>query len=160
MEIALFVLAGLLIIAGLAGTLLPVLPGIPLMYTGMLLAAWADRFEHIGTFTLVLLGAMCLLALALDFLASLLGAKRVGASGWALLGSAIGTIAGLFFGLVGVLIGPFAGAVAGELIAGGTLRRATSVGFGTWIGLLFGALAKVALAFTMLGVFGLALLLG
>lgn len=160
MEIALFVLAGLLIVAGLAGTLLPVLPGIPLMYAGMFLAAWTDHFEHVGTFTLVLLGALCLIALALDFLAGLLGAKRVGASGWALFGSAAGTIAGLFFGLVGVLVGPFAGAVAGELIAGGTLHRATSVGIGTWIGLLLGTLAKVGLAFTMLGVFALALLLG
>lgn len=160
MHIVLFVFASLLIVAGLAGTVLPMLPGIPLIYAGMFLAAWADGFVHIGTLTLVLLGILCLIALALDFLAGLLGAKRVGASGWALLGSAIGTVLGLLFGLVGVLIGPFAGAVTGELIAGGTLRRATSVGVGTWIGLLLGTLAKIALAFTMLGTFALALLVG
>lgn len=160
MEIALFVLAGLLILIGLAGTLLPALPGIPLVYAGMFLAAWADHFQHIGWVTLAVLGALCLIALAIDFFASLVGAKRVGASGWALAGAAVGTVVGLFFGLVGVLAGPFAGALAGELVAGGTLRRATSVGLGTWLGMVLGALIKVALAFTMLGVFAVALLFG
>ncbi|HOV57425.1 MAG TPA: DUF456 domain-containing protein [Rhodanobacteraceae bacterium] len=160
MEIALFVLAGLLILIGLAGTLLPALPGIPLVYAGMFLAAWADHFQHIGWVTLAVLGALCLIALAIDFFASLVGAKRVGASGWALAGAAVGTVVGLFFGLVGVLAGPFAGALAGELVAGGTLRRATSVGLGTWLGMVLGALVKVALAFTMLGVFAVALLFG
>ena len=84
----------------------------------------------------------------------------MGASGWALFGAAAGTVAGLFFGLAGVLAGPFAGALAGELVAGGTLRRATSVGLGTWLGMVLGALVKVALAFTMLGVFAVALLFG
>ena len=160
MEIALFVLAGLLILIGLAGTLLPALPGIPLVYAGMFLAAWADHFQRIGWVTLAVLGALCLIALAIDFFASLVGAKRVGASGWALAGAAVGTVVGLFFGLVGVLAGPFAGALAGELVAGGTLRRATSVGLGTWLGMVLGALVKVALAFTMLGVFAVALLFG
>lgn len=160
MEIALFVLAGLLILIGLAGTLLPALPGIPLVYAGMFLAAWADHFQRIGWVTLVVLGALSLIALAIDFLASLVGAKRVGASGWALFGAALGTVVGLFFGLVGVLVAPFLGALAGELVAGGSLNRATSVGLGTWLGMMLGALVKVALAFTMLGVFAVALLLG
>lgn len=160
MEILLFVLAAVLILVGLAGTLLPALPGIPLVYAGMFLAAWADHFQHIGRVTLVVLGALCLLALAIDFMASLMGAKRVGASGWALFGAALGTLGGLFFGLVGVLCGPFVGALGGELIAGGTLKRATTVGLGTWLGQLMGTLAKVALAFTMLGVFAVALLFG
>ncbi len=160
MEIALFVLAGLLILIGLAGTLLPALPGIPLVYAGMFLAAWADHFQRIGWVTLAVLGALCLIALAIDFFASLVGAKRVGASGWALFGAAAGTVVGLFFGLAGVLAGPFVGALAGELVAGGTLRRATSVGLGTWLGMVLGALVKVALAFTMLGVFAVALLFG
>ncbi len=160
MEIALFVLAGLLILIGLAGTLLPALPGIPLVYAGMFLAAWADHFQRIGWVTLAVLGALCLIALAIDFFASLVGAKRVGASGWALFGAAAGTVVGLFFGLAGVLAGPFVGALAGELVAGGTLRRATSVGLGTWLGRVLGALVKVALAFTMLGVFAVALLFG
>jgi uncharacterized protein YqgC (DUF456 family) len=154
-----FILAGILILVGLAGAVVPILPGVPLVFGGMLLAAWADHFRHIGTFTLILLGILAALALLVDFLAGMLGAKRVGASTRALWGASIGMLVGFFFGLPGVLLGPFFGAVAGELSAGGKLDRATHVGIGTWIGLLFGTLAKLALCFTMLGVFALAFLI-
>ncbi|MGA9335183.1 MAG: DUF456 family protein [Rudaea sp.] len=154
-----FILAALLILVGLAGAVVPVLPGVPLVFGGMWLAAWADHYQHIGTFTLILLGVLALLALAIDFVAGLFGAKRVGASVRALWGASIGTIVGLFFGLPGLLLGPFIGAVVGELSVGSRLGKATSVGIGTWIGLLFGALAKLALCFTMLGVFVVAFLL-
>jgi uncharacterized protein len=107
-----------------------------------------------------LLGVLAALALLLDFLAGLLGARRVAASTAALWGAAIGTVAGLFFGLPGLLLGPFIGAVAGELRSGGGIHRSTHVGIATWIGLLFGTLAKIALSFTMLGVFVAALLIG
>ena len=82
------------------------------------------------------------------------------ASPRALWGASLGTIVGLFFGLPGLLIGPFLGALAGELSSGRELDQATRVGIGTWIGLLFGTLAKLALCFTMLGVFALAFVLG
>ena len=154
-----FILAGILILVGLAGAIIPVLPGVPLVFGGMWLAAWADHYQHIGTFTLVLLGVLALLALAIDFFASLFGAKRVGASVRALWGATIGTIIGLFLGLPGLLLGPFIGAVIGELSVGSRISKATSVGIGTWIGLLFGALAKLALCFTMLGVFVVAFLI-
>jgi uncharacterized protein YqgC (DUF456 family) len=154
-----FVLAGVLILIGLAGAVVPILPGVPLVFGGMWLAAWADHFRHIGMFTLILLGILAALALLVDFLAGILGAKRVGASPRALWGASIGMLVGFFFGLPGVLLGPFLGAVAGELSAGGKLYRATHVGIGTWIGLLFGTLAKLALCFTMLGVFALAFLI-
>lgn len=154
-----FILAGLLILIGLAGAIIPVLPGVPLVFGGMWLAAWADHYQHIGTFTLVLLGVLALLALAIDFVAGLFGAKRVGASVRALWGATIGTIVGSFFGLPGLLLGPFIGAVAGELSVGSRVGKATSVGVGTWVGLVFGALAKLALCFTMLGVFVVAFLI-
>ncbi|MBS0583033.1 MAG: DUF456 family protein [Proteobacteria bacterium] len=153
-----FALSALLILVGLAGTVLPALPGVPLVFAGMLLAAWADHFVHVGAFTLIVLGVLCLLALAIDFVAGLLGAKRVGASAQALWGAMIGTIVGLFFGLPGIVFGPFLGAVAGELLVGSRLERAAHVGIGTWLGLLFGTLAKIALCFTMLGVFALSFL--
>src|SRR3954463_13374040 len=155
-----FVLSGILIVIGMAGTVVPVLPGVPLVFAGMLLAAWADHFQHIGTFTLILLGTLALIALAIDFLAGLLGAKRVGASTRALWGATIGAIVGLFFGIPGLLLGPFCGAVIGELSSGSAMDHATRVGVGTWLGLLFGTLAKLALCFTMLGVFVFAFLLG
>lgn len=158
-EIVLYALAAALILVGLAGTILPALPGVPLVFAGMLVAAWAGDFVHIGWATLILLGVLTVLALLVDFLASILGARRVGASRWALFGAAIGTVVGLFFGLPGLLLGPFVGALLGELLAGGTLRQSTAVGLGAWLGFLFGTLAKIALCFTMLGVFALALLL-
>ena len=156
LQIGYFVLAGILILVGMAGAVVPILPGVPLVFGGMLLAAWADHFQHIGTFTLIVLGVLAALALLVDFVAGVLGAKRVGASTRALWGASIGMLAGFFFGLPGLLLGPFLGAVAGELSAGGRLERATRIGIGTWIGLLFGTLAKLALCFTMLGVFALA----
>ncbi len=151
-----FILAGVLIVVGLIGSVLPVLPGVPLVFAGMLLAAWADGFAHVGVFTLTLLGALCVLALLVDFVAGLLGARRVGASKYALWGAMLGTVVGIFFGLPGLVLGPFLGALAGELRAGSRMDHAARVGIGTWLGLLFGTLAKIALCFTMLGVFALA----
>jgi hypothetical protein len=158
-QILLYVLATLLIVIGLAGTILPALPGVPVVFAGMLVAAWAGDFVHIGWPTLTILGVLTALALLVDLLSGLLGAKRVGASGWALFGAAVGTIVGLFFGIIGLILGPFVGAVLGELIAGSNLRRSAEVGIGAWLGFVFGTLAKIALCFTMLGVFALAYLI-
>ena len=157
-EVLLYVLSAVLILVGIAGTILPALPGVPLVFAGMLLAAWVGDFTLIGWPTLLVLGVLTVIAVVVDFVAGVLGAKRVGASGWALFGAAVGTVVGLFLGLVGLILGPFVGAVLGELIAGSTLRRSTAVGVGAWIGFLFGTIAKIALCFTMFGVFVFALL--
>jgi len=151
-------LAVLLILAGLAGTILPALPGVPMMLAGMLLSAWAGDFAHVGWPMLTGLAVLTGLSILADLVAGLLGAKRVGASPWALVGAAVGTVAGLFFGLLGLLLGPFFGALVGELVAGGTLRRAAHVGVGAWLGFLIGAVLKVAIAFTMIGLFVFALI--
>jgi uncharacterized protein YqgC (DUF456 family) len=154
-----YLLAAALILFGLAGTILPVLPGVPIVFAGMWLAAWAGDYLWIGPGTLVLLGVLAGIAVLVDLIAGVLGARRIAATGAALWGAAIGTVIGLFFGLVGLLFGPFIGALIGEVSAGGSMRRSTHVGIATWIGLLFGTLAKVALSFTMLGVFIAALLI-
>jgi uncharacterized protein len=155
-----FILSAALIIAGMAGAVIPALPGVPLVFGGMWLAAWTDHFQHVGVVTLSVLGILAALAMLIDFVAGLLGARRVGASGTALWGASIGTLVGLFFGLAGLLFGPFAGALVGELLAGSKVEKATKVGVATWFGLLFGTLAKIALCFTMLGVFLLAFVFG
>jgi uncharacterized protein YqgC (DUF456 family) len=142
-----------LIVLGLVGTVLPGLPGVVAIFGGMLLAAWIDGFERIGIVTLVVLGVLTAIAFVIDIFASLLGARRVGASKLALVGAFIGAIAGLFFGFFGLLIGPFVGAFIGEYITRQQLDHATRVGLGTWLGLLIGVIAKLALAFTMVGVF-------
>lgn len=158
-EILLYVLAALFIVIGTVGTILPALPGVPIVYLGMFIAAWAGDFSHIGWPTLTILGVLTALAVIVDLLASVFGAKRVGASGWALFGAAAGTVIGIFLGLVGLILGAFVGALVGELIAGSTLKRSAVVGVGAWLGFIFGTLARIALCFTMLGVFVVAYLL-
>jgi uncharacterized protein YqgC (DUF456 family) len=154
--IFLWALAGLLVIVGLAGTFLPALPGVPLVFAGLFIAAWIGDFQKIGWPTLAILAVLTALAMAADLIATLLGAKRAGASRLALLGAAIGSIVGLFFGLIGILLFPFVGAVIGELVARQRLDQAARVGFATWLGMLFGTLAKLSLAIAMLGVFVIA----
>ena len=156
-----YVIAAALIVIGLIGTILPALPGLPLVFAGMLLAAWAGNFEQVGIAMLVFLGGLTLLSIAVDFWATAMGAKRVGASRKAIIGAMLGTFAGLFFGPIGLLLGPFAGALAGELLhrrslGGSDLGDAAKIGFGTWIGILFGVVLKLGLAFAMLGLFALA----
>lgn len=156
-----YAIALLMVLLGLAGTVLPAIPGLPLVFAGMLLAAWAGGFEQIGFWTLVVLAVLTLLSIGIDLLASAAGAKRVGASRLAVAGSLVGTVLGLFFGLVGVFVGPFAGAVVGELIArrkldGTELGQATRVGLGTWFGIFVGIVLKLTLAFAMIGIFALA----
>lgn len=149
----LWILAVVCIVAGVAGTVLPALPGAPLVFVGLLLAAWADGFQKVGWFPLVLVGLLTLATLAVDLLATSLGAKRVGASWLALAGAAVGTVVGIFLGLPGLILGPFVGAFAGEYLARRNWRQAGKVGFGTWLGLVLGTAAKIALVFTMLGIF-------
>lgn len=152
----LYVVAALLMLVGLAGTVLPALPGIPLVFVGMVLAAWAGGFEYVGWGWLIALGILTLLSLGIDVLAGSLGAKRVGASKLALVGAVVGSLAGLFFGPLGLFAGPFVGALAGELIHRRDLGQATKVGVGTWFGILLGTVLKVGLAFGMLGLFAFA----
>ena len=151
-----YVLAGLLILVGIAGTVLPALPGLPLVFAGMLLAAWAGNFQEVGWVPLLVLGLLTLLSLGIDFFATSLGAKRVGASKLAVAGAVLGTFAGLFFGPVGLFAGPFVGALGGELIHGREVRKAAKVGFGTWLGIVFGIVLKLGLAFAMVGLFAFA----
>jgi uncharacterized protein YqgC (DUF456 family) len=155
----LWILAGVLMLVGLAGTLLPVLPGIPLMMIGMLIAAWADDFTRIGWVTLVVLGVLMGPSFVIEMAAAALGARRVGASREAIAGAALGALLGMFLGLVGLILGPFIGAVVGELMARRNTSQALRAGAGAWLGFVVGTIAKLALAFTMLGVFLVALFL-
>ncbi len=153
MMLLLWILAVLLVLAGIAGLVLPALPGAPLLFAGLVVAAWAEDFTYVSTGTIILLGVLAALTSAVDFIAGALGAKRFGASPRAVTGALIGGAVGLFFGIPGVLLGPFVGAVIGELSVRRNLRAATRAGLGASLGLLLAAAAKVALAFTMIGVF-------
>ena len=155
-EVLWLVLAVVLVCVGVAGSVLPALPGVPLVFAGLLLAAWAGDFQQVTWVPLVVLGLLTVMSFVIDLAATALGAKRVGATKLAVLGAALGTLGGLFLGLPGLILGPFVGAVAGELLSHGQVQQATRAGLATWMGLIFGTLAKLALVFTMLGVFALA----
>jgi uncharacterized protein len=141
------------VLIGLAGTVLPIIPGTLLVFAGLFTAAWAEGFAKVGWIPLTLIGILGVLSFVADFVSSLLGAKRVGASPQALVGAAVGGLVGIFFSIPGMIIGPFVGAVGGELVARGGLKQAGKVGLGTWIGLLLGAVLKVVIAFLMIGTF-------
>lgn len=148
-----YTLAVLLILVGIAGVILPALPGLPLVFAGMLLAAWAGDFQQIGWVTLVVLGLLTALSFAADIFSTAVGAQRVGASRKALWGTVIGTFAGLFFMPIGLFAGPFVGALVGELWHGRELGQAAKVGLGTWLGIALGVVLKLGLTFAMLGLF-------
>ena len=150
MEALGYALAGLMLLIGLAGTLFPALPGLPLMMGGFLLLGWLDNFQHLGSLSLTILALITCLGMAVDFIAGLLGAKLTGASRQALWGAFIGSLAGIFMGLVGVIIGPLLGAMIGEFLARRDAFQAGKVGLGTLIGFLIGPVAKIGCAFAML----------
>ncbi len=143
----------------MAGTILPALPGAILVFAGVALAAWIDDFARISGWTVVVLGVLTVIAWVIDYVAGVFGAKKAGASGLAIAGAAIGTIAGIFTGLWGLLFMPLVGAAIGEFIARKDAWNAGKVGVATWVGMLVGTIAKVAIVFLMLGVFVAALLI-
>ena len=153
-QILLNAFAAALILAGLAGTVVPALPGIPLIVGGIWLIAYVDHYRHIGPWWLLGIAIVGAIGMSLDLPAGALGAKRVGASKEAVWGAFLGTAIGLFFGLPGVLLGPFAGAVLGELSAGGSVLRSTDVGVNTWLGLIFGTIIKLICSLIMVAAFG------
>ncbi len=157
--ILLWVLCVTLIVLGLAGTVLPMLPGTLLVWSGIVLGAWIDDFSRVGTTAVLVISALAILAWGLDYVAGLLGEQKAGASKQALIGAALGTVAGLFMGMVGVLFMPLLGAAAGEYLARKDQVLAVKVGFETWLGIMLGMIAKVVLAFIMLGIFVAALLI-
>jgi len=154
MTLLLWLAVLVLILVGIAGLVFPGLPGTPLVFAGLVLAAWSDDFASVGWWpTLVVLGLLTALSLVVDVVAAALGAQRMGASGKALWGATLGGVVGVFFGLAGLVIGPFVGAALGQFAANRDLLHAGRVGVGTLFGLFIGAVLKLAVTVTMLGVF-------
>ena len=151
-----YVLAIGLVLVGMAGAVLPAVPGLPLVFAGLLLAAWLDQFAHVGLWSLVGIAALALGGMAIDMAASWLGAKWSGASKAGLWGAIIGSICGLPLGLVGLVLGPFVGAVVGELLANQGVWRAGKIGLATLLGLAIGTAGKLGAVLAMLAVFALA----
>jgi uncharacterized protein YqgC (DUF456 family) len=148
-----WVIAVGLILAGVAGLVLPGLPGAPVMFAGLWMAAWVEDFQYVGAGTLAVLGVLAGLTYVVDFAATAFGAKRFGASKNAIIGAGVGMLLGLFIGFPGIVLGPFIGAMAAELLGRRNLQAATRAGMGATVGLALGVALKLALAFSMLGIF-------
>jgi hypothetical protein len=151
MAILLYVLGALALLAGLAGLVLPVLPGALLMYGGVLLIAWAEDFTRVGWPTLLVTGLLAAAIWVVDLVAAALGARVAGASRWALVGASLGLLVGLFLGPAGLLLGPAVGATLLEYWKDPDFERALRAGVGTLIGFLAGSVVKVVLGFALVG---------
>jgi uncharacterized protein YqgC (DUF456 family) len=159
MVTALWILAVLMMLVGVVGTVLPALPGVMLVFGGIVLAAYAEGFTRIGGLTVAVLGALALVAFVIDYVASAAAAKKAGASKLGLVGAALGTVLGIFTGFIGLLFMPLVGAAIGEYLAQRDALKAGRIGLATWVGLLVGTVLKLAIVFTMIGVFVAAIVL-
>ncbi|MCX9156358.1 DUF456 family protein [Niveibacterium sp. 24ML] len=149
----LWLIAIALMLIGVAGVVLPVLPGTPLLFGGMLLGAWLDDFGKVGVLAVVVLAVLAALAWAIDFAAGMLGTKLVGASTESMLGAGIGGVLGLFGGIPGLILGPVIGAAAGELYARRSTQQAAKAGVAAGLGFVIAMAAKLGITVAMLGVF-------
>jgi uncharacterized protein YqgC (DUF456 family) len=159
MSVLLHVLALALLAAGVAGLVLPVLPGAVLLVLGVVTLAWAGDFAILGWGMVAFAGAMGLAITVVDWAASILGARAFGASKWAVLGSAVGLVVGIFLGLPGIILGPMVGALAFEYAKDPSFERALKAGVGAFVGFVVGSVLKVMLAFVLLGVVAMRYLL-
>jgi uncharacterized protein len=159
MTVLLWVIAIILVGVGVAGVVLPAIPGTILIVVGLVIAASADGFTRVGVWTLVLIGAIGAASYTVDFVAAALGASRLGASRRAVVGAALGTLLGVPLGLPGLIFGPLIGAVVGELTVHNDWRRAGQAGLAAWLGFAIGTAVKIAMAFSMIAIFLAALFL-
>ena len=145
MDIFLIITAGILLIIGLIGCVLPVIPGVPLSYVGILLLHFTSNVQFSAVF-LIVWAVIVIVVQVLDFYIPVWGTKRFGGSRWGTIGSLIGIVVGLFFAPWGIIIGSFAGAVIGELLSGRASQDALKAGFGTFVGFLLGTVAKLTVS--------------
>ena len=146
-------LALLLMGIGLVGSVLPGLPGTPLVLAAAVLHRLYFGAASVGNLVLALLVGLALLALLLDYLGSLVGARKLGATWRGVIGAVLGAVCGLMAGPVGLVVGPFLGATALELASGREFKEAAKAGLGAFLGLLAGAVGKVACCVAMIGLF-------
>lgn len=144
--------AFLLILVGVAGTIVPALPGIPMIFAGAWLIGYMEDYQYFGWGTLIALGVLTVISLIIDWVSQTMGAQKAGATKLGLSGAFLGTIIGIPFGLVGIFLFPVLGAFIGEMIGHRDMRKAGKVSWATWIGMIAGIAAKLAIAFIMIGI--------
>jgi len=156
MDILLWILCLVCVLVGLIGTVVPMLPGTPLVFLGLLFGAWAEDFAKVGWLPLTILGIMTAVTFVIDFIATKIGVEKTGASSLAAIGAMLGMFIGIFFGFVGVFLFPFIGAVLGEYLVKRDAIQAGKVGLGTWLGMVIAIAAKLGINFAMIGIFAVA----
>lgn len=149
MDILIYILSFLLLVGGIIGCALPILPGPPLGYAGLLLLQFTGRADFSTTQMVTWLIVVVVLQV-IDYITPLLGSKYSGGTSFGNRGCIAGTILGLFFMPWGIIVGPFIGVVAGEMLGGSDLPRAIRSGIGSLIGFLLGTLWKVIACFYFL----------
>lgn len=148
-DVVLWISAFALIVVGFAGTIVPALPGLPMIAAASWLIAIVDDYQRIGGWTIAWLAFLAVVGTLVDSVAQTAGAQKAGATKGGIIGSLIGSLLGMFFGLAGIFLFPFIGAVIGELIVMRDVKFAGRVGVATWIGIIAGTALKISLAFTM-----------
>jgi uncharacterized protein len=150
---AIYVIVGALMVAGLIGAAVPLLPGTPLIFAGALIYAIATDFTPIGAGRLAILAILGVAGWAAEHVAGALGARRAGGSRAAVIGAIAGAVVGLAFAPLGLLLGPMAGAIAGEMLSGRDTVGSVRTGIGTAIGVVIGVAVHVAFAVAMVTLF-------
>ena len=143
----------IVMLVGLAGSVLPGVPSTPLVMIAAVGHRLYFRETSAGTVILLILLVLMLFSLLTDYLATMYGARRLGATWRGVVGAVIGAVIGIFFSLPGVILGPFLGAMVFEMIGGRELRSAARAGLGAFIGLLGGAVVKLATCVAMIALF-------
>lgn len=162
MEYVLIIIAFIILITGIGGAVLPVLPGPPIAFVGMLVFHFAGEAYRFDTSTILIYAALAIIITILDYVVPAYGTKKLGGSKWGSRGAVVGLIAAVFvlpvlgialgpFGLFGIILGPFLGAVVGELMHGRTSDEALRSGFGSFVGFLAGTFLKFAYALIVTG---------
>lgn len=152
MEILLYALGAAAMLLGIAGVVLPALPGSLLLVVGVVLVAWAEGFTRVGWGTVAVATVLCVVIWVVDLVAAMLGARMFGASRWSVVGASVGLLVGMFLGLPGLVLGPVVGATAFELVRNPDVKRAARAGVGAFLGFVLGSAVKVALAFVTVGI--------
>ena len=153
LTVVLAIICATLMIIGLLGVVLPILPGIPLSWLGLFIYAIGTGFERISLTTTIVFFILMLISLAIDFFAPMLGARKYKASRMGIIGAFVGITVGIFFGIWGIILGPFVGALLGELISGKGAKQAFGSALGTFIGMILGSLLKIVIILVMAGFF-------
>jgi uncharacterized protein YqgC (DUF456 family) len=147
-DYVLLILAVILMVIGIIGCLVPVLPGPPISYLGLILLH-ITRFGQFSTNVLISLAIVTIVVTIIDYVVPLWGTKKFGGSKYGIRGAAVGLVIGLFLGPVGIIIGPFFGAIVGELIFKDDISYALKAGLGSLLGFLTGVGLKLAASFVM-----------